>query len=501
MDFCSCLHAQISFSSFIIIMVIGLEMIVEVECWENQRYVVFRGWGPYRLPVDRPLWSNKKGNETCCKQSTLLPVGWEWTSDWEVEPFELEKEGWYYAADFTIPTRFCSSKPSGLAIVRRRKWRRTRAQVTASRTDSASDYRTWVGTSFYGFYGAGVDEQRREQLRSHLSYYRLSALAAAARPQVEEHSSLEAASHLQEVINDDGANEADDASPQLKEGLTSSILTAKQMYHIYKYGLTGVLRAVLWPQWLGVSAKKATNSRNAFSELSQAAAQTGQSLPAHGEIVQDVVRTAPRHPFFDGRGSHGSMCLTNTLLAVTLAPSMPEYHQAFSYIAAVLLLNMPQEEAFWCMLCVIDNLLPSGFHDKYRLQLDLRIFAEILSDRFKDLEEHFQSKQIDVSVFATGWIQGVFCAHFPFAAASRLFDVMFAEGNSSLLVRVLHAFVKVNYDALKGMDSSCSLGQFANDWARQQFDVEAIVAVCAKDGLSAAILKRRAELVAALSQS
>jgi hypothetical protein len=149
------------------------------------------------------------------------------------------------------------------------------------------------------------------------------------------------------------------------------------------------------------------------------------------------------------------------------------------------------------MLCVLQKILPKGFHDQFLLQVDLRIFAEIFAEKFPELEQYFQSRQIDLSVFATGWIQGVFCAHFPFAAAARFLDVMFVEGNSSMLVRVLHAFVRVQYDALRTIDSSCSLGQFANDWARQQFDVEALVAVCSKDELGPTVLKRRAALAEA----
>jgi hypothetical protein len=481
-------------------------MEVEVECWENQRYVMFKGWGPYRLPVDRPLWSNKKGNETCCKQSTLLPGGWTWTGDWSVAPFEKSDDGWYYAPDFTIPTRFCSSKPSGLAIVRRRKWRRTRVQLTAATTgvapagsaSDASNVNTWIQTLFYGFYGAGVEEQRNEQLRSHLSYYRLSSMAAKVSGLAGVAVGLGQAAV--EIIDDDSptAGEvSEDLPPSSSGGSPLASITSKQMYHIYKYGLANVLRATLWPHWLGVPAKRAAYPRSTFAEYSQAAAQSGESFPAYNEIAQDVVRTAPRHPFFDGRGSHGAMCLTNTLLAVTLVPGMAEYHQAFSYVAAVLLLNMPHEDAFWSMICVIDNILPKGFHEQYHLQLDLRIFAEIFAEKFPDLEAHFQARQIDLSVFATGWVQGLFCAHFPFAAASRFFDVMFAEGNSSMLVRVLHAFVKMKYEMLRTMDSSCSLGQFANDWARQQFDVEGLVAICAKDGLGQTVLKRRAALMAA----
>ena len=159
---------------------------------------------------------------------------------------------------------------------------------------------------------------------------------------------------------------------------------------------------------------------------------------------------------------------------------MPEYHQAFSYIGALVLLNASPEDAYWLMLHLF-RILPAGFHDKFYLQHDLRIFTEIVAVRFPKLERYFQKHQIDLSVFASGWIQGAFCAHFPFPTAARFLDIMFAEGNSTLLIRILVAFVVIHEGQLQTMDSSGSLGQYANSWSRSLFNPEPLLAVVQRD--------------------
>ena len=97
---------------------------------------------------------------------------------------------------------------------------------------------------------------------------------------------------------------------------------------------------------------------------------------------------------------------------------------------------------------------------------------------------------------ATGWVQGLFCAHFPFTTAARLLDVMLAEGDSTVLVRMPFAYFSHWHDELsKVVDGSCTMGQMANQWARECFDVEAIVTLMSCDSLALKIEKRRSELM------
>lgn len=434
-------------------------MEVEVECWENQRFVAFKGWGPFRLPIDRPSWSNKKGNVGLHKEAFLVPVGWEWKTPWSIVPNGDNEEGWFYGPDYTVSTRFCSAKPSALSLVRRRKWVRTRGPMDKS-ADVSWLFSTWCSMISYGFTGSTVEGQRVEQYRQHAGFAALHDLL-----------------HADKI----------DTAPIPPAALAS----------VMKYGVPNMLRRQLWLQWSGAHVRR-SEMIGYFSSLSDAAVlklknpNTPQDCQ---EILQDVVRTAPKHPYFDGTSSPGSLRLVNTLVALSLHEGMPAYHQAFSFIVAALLLNMNPEDAFWLMLAIVEQLLPPGYHDQCTLQHDLQIINDLLKETAPQLAEAFAAHQVEISVFCSGWVQGLFCAHFPFPAACRLLDVMFAEGNSSILVRVPLAFLKLNQEHLMHVEGSGGIGEFANLWAREAHDVEELVKAVAVDGMAGRVHRRRARLI------
>ncbi|KAH9599869.1 Peroxin domain [Trypanosoma melophagium] len=462
---------------------------VTVECWENQRYHPLKGWGFHRLPMGRTAWSNKKGDVVLCRDSFLTPIGWVWATEWTVAPNGQQRDGWFYAADFTIPTRFCSSTPNSMSYVRRRKWIRTRVQLTDDDSGSAvfldalsrssnfqSDPRVvWLSTSFYGFTGATVEEQREDQRKQHLSCYKLHRYLDVSRGSVNNGDEEEDEEDEEAVCN---------LSLHRHPSVTLPVLNC-----VYNYGLAQCLRPTLWLEWSNAGALQRESPRMYDELILHIDMVCGQPLQ---DIMQDVVRTAPRHPFFAKNGG-GAEELRKVLLALEIAGVLPSYHQAFSYIVATVLLNLPAKETFWVVTALFDQFLPHGYHEEYRLQEDLVLYKQILADKMPDVFAHFRLRRIEVSVFASGWLQGLFCAHFPFCTAARILDVLFAEGDSSILVRFLVAFTMKFRSVMLEMDSSGSLGHFANEWARNCFDIGDIISATKKDDLRTTILLHRME--------
>lgn len=476
----------------------------EVEVWENQRYVLFKGWGPYRLPTDRPLWSNRKGDRRRHLESVLLPGGFVWECEWYIDfpngassssadsvPIARVSDphsdfGWLYAPDFTVPTKYCSTKSSPITIVRRRRWvRRARAADVTQVPDVLSQPVFWTQCLFYGFTSfPDGDVCELERQRQHESFHRLSRYCRKSALQALQ---IGLASSVPSTVDDDEGP----ASPTPSPG---ALVNSKTLAYIFKYGVASCIRTEIWKLWAAGRGFALEEHTNSFASLSSIASQTREGTDAM-EIAQDVVRTAPKHPLFDGKGSVGQLRLRNVLLTIALCPEMTAgYHQAFSYIVAMLLLHTQPEDAYCLMLHVLQNLLPCGFHEHYLLRHDLQIFSELIQSQFPLVDAAFQSHQIDISVFASGWLQGLFCAHFPFCSAARFFDIMLAEGNSSILVRVLVAFVKLHERFLLTVDSSCTLGQFANQWARDRYDVQPLLDIIQEDKLSQHILHQRERL-------
>jgi hypothetical protein len=480
------------------------ETIREVEVWENQRYVLFKGWGPYRLPTDRPLWSNRKGDRRRHLESVLLPASSVWACEWFIDlpggpPSTSRPDGlpaarvsdpnsdfgWLYAPDFTVPTKYCSTKSSPIMIVRRRRWVRRLQVVDVSQHPEAVAQPTfWAQNLFYGFSAADVDGSEQERQRHHESFHRLSRFCKKTSLQSLQ---IGLVSSVPSVVDGEEGSATASASP-------TALSTQKVLTYVYKYGVASCIRADIWKLWATIRGFDLEENTNAFSSLSSIAGQSRDGTDAV-EIGQDVVRTAPKHPLFDGKGSIGQLRLRNVLMTISICPDMTAgYHQAFSYIAAMLLLHTQPEDAYCLMLHALRNLLPPGYHEHYLLRYDIQIVLELLQSQFPHIDAAFQANQIDISVFASGWLQGLFCAHFPFSSAARFFELMLAEGNSTMLVRVLVAFVRLHEKALLSIDSSCSLGQFANQWARERYDVQPLLDIVQEDKLTQHVLQHRERL-------
>lgn len=65
--------------------------------------------------------------EACHKDAVVLPDGWEWTCEWEIDPEEAgDSEGWAYTKDQGDPIYTVSLK-KGFTF-KRRMWKRSRAR-------------------------------------------------------------------------------------------------------------------------------------------------------------------------------------------------------------------------------------------------------------------------------------------------------------------------------------------------------------------------------------
>lgn len=111
------------------------------------------------------------------------------------------------------------------------------------------------------------------------------------------------------------------------------------------------------------------------------------------------------------------------------------YCQGFSFIAAVLLLHMPEEEAFAVFVKIMSDygvreMYKSGFVD-----LHLRLFQleQLIEEYIPDLRAHFRELGLEVHMFASQWFLTLFAAKFPLPVAFRVMDIFLSEGAEILL--------------------------------------------------------------------
>ncbi|KAJ3675683.1 hypothetical protein LUZ60_004725 [Juncus effusus] len=126
----------------------GSNLLME-EVFENQRYQPISGWGK----IEPWKWSTRDFSHTSKDFfEPPLPAGWKWASGWRIEKSQfVDSDGWAYAPDFPTlkwpPNSAKSSSKSPLDFSRRRRWIRTRQQISSKNTenDGNSSMRRVIG--------------------------------------------------------------------------------------------------------------------------------------------------------------------------------------------------------------------------------------------------------------------------------------------------------------------------------------------------------------------
>ena len=99
-------------------------------------------------------------------------------------------------------------------------------------------------------------------------------------------------------------------------------------------------RAALWKRLLGASELQ-KELPSLYEQLLKV------SSPFQSQIQKDLSRTLPNHVFFQSDGL-GRRALSNVCKAYSVYRPKVGYCQAMAFVVAVLLLHMPEEEAFFC---------------------------------------------------------------------------------------------------------------------------------------------------------
>ncbi|XP_058864198.1 EVI5-like protein isoform X2 [Acipenser ruthenus] len=218
----------------------------------------------------------------------------------------------------------------------------------------------------------------------------------------------------------------------------------KLLKELIRKGIPHHFRAIVW-QLLGNAADMPV--KNQYSELLK------MSSPCEKLIRRDIARTYPEHDFFKGQDSLGQEVLFNVMKAYSLVDREVGYCQGSAFIVGLLLMQMPEEEAF----CVFVRLM-----QEYRLrelfkpsmaELGLCIyqFEYMLQEQLPELNVHFRSQSFHTSMYASSWFLTLFLTFYPLPVATRIFDIFMYEG-LEIIFRVGMAILQYNQTDLIQLD-------------------------------------------------
>ncbi|CAN1237713.1 TBC1 domain family member 8B [Linum grandiflorum] len=227
-------------------------------------------------------------------------------------------------------------------------------------------------------------------------------------------------------------------------------------------GVPMALRGELWQAFVGVKARRTdkyyqellaseTKPENHADEQSENDTKSLPRDPAStekwkGQIEKDLPRTFPGHPALDNDGRNA---LRRLLTAYARHNPSVGYCQAMNFFAALLLLLMPEENAFWTLMGILDDYF-DGYYSEEMIesQVDQLVFEELVRERFPKLVNHLDYLGVQVAWVTGPWFLSIFMNMLPWESVLRVWDVLLFEGNRVMLLRTALALMELYGPAL-----------------------------------------------------
>ncbi|XP_051950428.1 TBC1 domain family member 10A isoform X1 [Xyrauchen texanus] len=179
--------------------------------------------------------------------------------------------------------------------------------------------------------------------------------------------------------------------------------------------------------WLYLSGGKVKREQNAgkFKEF-----DSMDGDPKWIDVIKrDLHRQFPFHEMFVSRGGHGQQDLFRVLKAYTLYKPDEGYCQAQAPIAAVLLMHMPAEDAFWGLVQICEKYLPGYYSAGLEaIQLDGEILNALLKRVSPVAYRHLEKHKIEPIIYMTEWFMCAFSRTLPWSSVLRVWDMLLCDG-------------------------------------------------------------------------
>ncbi|GJZ57649.1 Rab-GTPase-TBC domain-containing protein [Tanacetum coccineum] len=246
----------------------------------------------------------------------------------------------------------------------------------------------------------------------------------------------------------------------------SSISWKEELAFLVQGGVPMALRGELWQAFVGVKARHTENyyqnlllpdSKNdndvdhqipEGDEATKKSKADSVDVPEKwkGQIEKDLPRTFPGHPALDEGGRNA---LRRLLTAYARHNPSVGYCQAMNFFAGLLLLLMPEENAFWALLGILDDYF-EGYYSEEMIesQVDQLVFEELVRERFPKLVNHLDYLGVQIAWVSGPWFLSIFMNMLPWESVLRVWDVLLFQGNRVMLFRTALALMELYGPAL-----------------------------------------------------
>jgi len=208
--------------------------------------------------------------------------------------------------------------------------------------------------------------------------------------------------------------------------------SGKLKKRLYK-GIPDAVRGEIWSRLLHIPKTKA-EQKDKYVEMRSLARLWSPDLR---QIDLDVNRTYRDHLMFRERYGLKQQALFHILGAYSVYNAEIGYCQGMSQVAALLLMYLDEEDAFWGLSNLMADtkwamhgfFIP-GFPKLLRFQ---QHHDRVITKLLPKLKKHFDRQNIDAGLYTLKWFFQCFLDRVPFPLTLRLWDIYLFDGENLLL--------------------------------------------------------------------
>lgn len=181
-------------------------------------------------------------------------------------------------------------------------------------------------------------------------------------------------------------------------------------------------------------------------------------------IRRDIARTYPEHDFFKEKDGLGQESLFNVMKAYSLHDREVGYCQGSAFIVGLLLMQMPEEEAFAVLVKLMQDYRMREMFKPSMAELGLCMYQLecLIQEHLPDLHAHFTSQSFHTSMYASSWFLTLFSTTLPQPLACRVMDCFLVDG-VEVIFRIALACLTLGKEDLFCMDMEGMLKYFQRD--------------------------------------
>ncbi|XP_078484325.1 TBC1 domain family member 2B-like [Ciona intestinalis] len=252
----------------------------------------------------------------------------------------------------------------------------------------------------------------------------------------------------------------------------------QELKMLIRMGIPHELRPQVW-SWMVERRISQLRQRldSGGSYYSQLVESKEAQLPSK-QIELDLLRTLPNNRHFASMACPGVEQLRRVLRAYSVHNPSIGYCQGLNRVAAVALLYLCEEDAFWCLVAVVEQIMPPDYYSMTLTasQADQRVFRDLLAEKLPRLHRHFEAANVDTSLITFNWFLCIYCDNIPAETMLHVWDVLLYEG-SKVLFRFGLAFFKSVEEEILQLNDYIAIFNFLRVMSHRMHDVRSLTQI------------------------